>query len=193
MSAKPCVIKKQSRNAMSTVLTRLYSGLYRRWVLRIAALFMGSLLVANSWAVSVGEMAPKTVFEKIRGGGVLSLADLKGKVVLVDFWASWCPPCRKSLPLFNELKAELASHDFEVYAINVDEDKNNGIRLYNELKVDYPSVLDPKGKSPEAWNVRGMPTSYLVDKVGTVRWIHAGFKEKDLPKIKAEVLKLLKE
>ncbi len=161
--------------------------------LLVAGIVTMMMSVAPAWAVKSGQPAPKTELESIKGDGVLKLSDLKGKIVLVDFWASWCPPCRKSLPLFNDLRSELSSYGFEVFAINVDEDKNDGIELYNSLNVAYPSGLDPKGKSAESWNVQGMPTSYLVDRNGVVRLVHTGFKDADIPHLKQEILKLINE
>ena len=146
-----------------------------------------------SAAVSVGQPAPNTALTSIQSDGVVRLSDHLGKVVLVDFWASWCPPCRKSLPLFNDLRNQLGDSSFEVFAINVDEEPSDGIKLYNQLKVEYDSGLDPTGEFAEVWAVQGMPTSYLVDKKGVVRLIHTGFREKDIAHLKKEIQLLLSE
>lgn len=172
-------------NALSTQSLRRMS--------RLLLLPLSLTISIGAWAVSEGEVAPVTQIESIRENGEIDLQDLSGQVVLVDFWASWCPPCRKSLPLFNELRNQLEGRGFEVFAINVDEDKNDGIRLFNQLKVDYESGLDPEGVFAEKWDVQAMPTSFLVDKKGIVRLVHKGFKEKDIAHLKGEIIKLINE
>lgn len=170
----------------------LMSRLRRLWV---GVLLLPLSVVASpcSWAVSEGQMAPTTQIDSIKGDGIVDLKRYAGKVVLVDFWASWCPPCRKSLPLFNDLRNELGHKGFEVFAINVDEDVNDGIRMFNQLDVDYISGLDPDGKFAEKWQVQAMPSSFLIDKMGKVRLVHMGFKQKDLSHLKSEIIKLINE
>lgn len=152
-----------------------------------------SVAISPTWAVSEGQVAPATQIQSIKGDSVVDLQSYKGKVVLVDFWASWCPPCRQSLPLFNELRHQLVDRGFEVFAINLDEDVKEGLRLFNQLDVDYVSGADPEGAIAEKWQVEAMPSSFLVDKMGKVRMVHLGFKEKDMSHIKSEILKLLNE
>lgn len=166
------------------------------WTKTAAAMGLAIWVAASSqavWAVQIGQAAPTTHLRDLSGNGVLDLRQYLGKVVLVDFWASWCPPCRKSLPQFNELRSELVGYGFEVFAINVDEEVKDGQDFFNKIGVDYPSAMDPEGKMPEAWQIQGMPTSFLVDKKGVVRMVHAGFKDGDIELMKAEIIKLVKE
>jgi thiol-disulfide isomerase/thioredoxin len=113
--------------------------------------------------------------------------------VYVDFWASWWPPCLVSIPLLNELRNEYvnAGKPFEVLAVNVDADPDDGIDFLLDEPVNYVVVSDPKGDTPRLYKVPGMPTSYLVDAKGQVRLVHTGFKKSDIDMIEAEVDKLL--
>ncbi len=187
------VKRVQGAYFMGVLLSRLLSP--SPCSLLCSLFFMGVLFSQSSpsWAGTVGKRAPGTVLESLQGGALVALDEMRGQVVLVDFWASWCPPCRTSLPLFNELRAELHHMGFEVLAINVDENKRDALGFFRRLSVQYPSGFDPKGRMAELWGVQAMPTSFLVDREGLVRWVHKGFKEKDMPLIKGEILKLLNE
>jgi thiol-disulfide isomerase/thioredoxin len=155
-------------------------------------------LPAAAQAVESGEAAPDFALPPLRtadGANEIRLADFRGKVVYVDFWASWCPPCLVSIPLLNELRDEYVNtgKPFEVLAVNVDSDPEDGIEFLLDEPVNYVVVSDPAGTTPALYKVPGMPTSYLVDAQGQVRLVHEGFKRSDIELIKAEVDKLLEE
>ena len=160
-----------------------------RIVMSIALLLFSHI----SLAVQAGDEAPDFRLPLLTQQGQLSLSSQKGKVVYVDFWASWCGPCRKSLPLLNELRNELKGKGFEVVAINLDEDIRDGRAFLKEFPVSYPTLYDGAGKTPELYGVRGMPTSYLIDKQGRVQVVHQGFKPADITKIRAQVSQLLQQ
>lgn len=156
------------------------------------------LLGTSARAVETGEAAPAFTLPPLRsedGTADISLADFRGKVVYVDFWASWCPPCLVSIPLLNELRNRLvaAGEPFEVLAINVDSDPEAGIDFLLDEPVQYLALRDPAGTTPALYKVPGMPTSYLVDAQGQVRLVHTGFRRSDIDKIEAEVIRLLAE
>jgi thiol-disulfide isomerase/thioredoxin len=130
---------------------------------------------------------------QLSGGDEVSLASLRGKVVYLDFWASWCGPCRVSFPQLEKLRDELGAQGFEVYAINVDEVEADAQRFLNEVPVNYVVVRDGSGATPQAYGILGMPTGYLIDRQGVVRKIHQGFKKSDGAKLRAEIVELLGE
>ncbi len=151
-----------------------------------------------AFATDAGETAPDFTLPPLRtedGSAAISLANFRGKVVYVDFWASWCPPCLVSIPLLNELRNEYvnAGKPFEVLAVNLDSDPEDGIDFLLDEPVNYVVVSDPKGATPTLYKVPGMPTSYLVDAQGKVRLVHTGFKKSDIELIRAEATKLLEE
>jgi len=117
----------------------------------------------------------------------------KGKVVLLDFWATWCPPCIKSMPFFNSLRREFLKDGFEVVAINLDEDSDSATQFLTQHPVDYPIAFDPQGECPNIYQVKAMPSSYLLDKSGTVRKIHLGFREDDQAQLREQIKTLLGE
>ncbi len=126
-------------------------------------------------------------------GSRTSLASLQGKVVYLDFWASWCGPCRLSLPRLNSLRNELGEQGFEVLAINVDEFEEDALQFLQEFPVDYPVVWDNAGHSPQSFGILGMPTAFIIDRKGVVREVHQGFRKSDSDKIRARVVQLLEE
>lgn len=134
-------------------------------------------VASSAFAVESGAKAPAfslPALQNLEAGSTLSLSDYKGKVVYVDFWASWCGPCRQSLPILNDVRAKHASKGFEVIAVNVDENTMDAVDFLVKHPVDYPIVSDPEAKTPEAYNLKGMPTAYLIDKNGVVRHVHEG-------------------
>lgn len=142
-------------------------------------------------AISVGETVPLFKARTIDGSKSLALEDYRGKVVLLDFWASWCPPCLRSLPKYNDLRREIGTANFEIVAINVDENTNDARKFLQKHPVSYPIAKDPKGILPGVFGVKAMPTSYLIDQNGVVQYVHAAFKEGDIEKLKAEIQKLI--
>lgn len=155
--------------------------------LRALALWLA--LTPAAQAVTVGEAAPESVGAALQGDSAPALADLRGKVVLVDFWASWCAPCLKSLPLYSQLRDELPRTDFEVLAISVDESADDARRFLSAHPVSFP-VLHGDPGVPLSWGVEAMPTSYLVDREGIVRAVHHGFQPGDLDALRRQILDL---
>ncbi len=140
-----------------------------------------AFIASGSRAAKVGDLAPALVLTDLQGKAV-KLADLRGKVVLVDFWASWCVPCRKEIPLLDEMARKYTADGkpLVVLAINVDQDRGNAEKLLRELKVSTLVVaLDPDGKAAAAFDVPTMPSSFVVDSNGDVRLVHAGFEPGD--------------
>lgn len=116
-----------------------------------------------------------------------------GRVTVIDFWASWCPPCRKLMPLLDELRSARAADGLAVVAINVDEQRRDAERFLSRVAVGYPVVFDPAGHCPAAFGVPGMPTTYLVDRRGIVRRVHSGFRERDAQALVTAIDTLLAE
>ena len=127
------------------------------------------------------------------GGQVVSLSSLKGHPVLVDFWASWCPPCRTSIPALDAIYREFHGRGLEVLAINVDENRKDADGFLSGHAYQMPLIFDSAGQSPRTAGVYGMPTSFLVDRAGMIRFVHRGYSDKVLESYKREVLQLLGE
>ncbi len=152
------------------------------------------LLGAGSAALAVeeGQQAPDFTLPDIaEGRPPITLSALRGKTVYVDFWASWCAPCLRSMPLINELYAKYREQGFEVIAINVDDPVEDGREFLLDTPLDYLIAADPKGEMLGAYAVRGMPTSFLIDRDGVVRLVHMGFRDNDIVLIEDAVRSLL--
>ncbi len=120
-----------------------------------------------------GALAPNVALETLDGDTV-SLSDYRGQVVLVNFWASWCSPCRVEIPELASLYGDLGEQGFEILAINVGENAEQ-IGLFTEaLEMPFTILLDSDGAAARRYGLRGLPTSLLVDRDGVIRLVHVG-------------------
>ena len=146
--------------------------------------------------VVVGQAAPELnlpLLSQVAQPSTASLSGLRGKVVYLDFWASWCGPCRKSFPELEQIRQELGPRGFEVFAVNVDEFEADAQKFLADVPVSYLVVRDGAGTAPQTYGILGMPTGYLIDREGVVRLVHQGFRAKDGEKLRVEISKLLGE
>ena len=121
------------------------------------------------------------------------LKDYEGHTLLVDFWASWCGPCRASFPWMNKMQAKYKDENFKVVAINLDVRPELAYAFLEQIPAEFDVLLDEQAKLPDAYNVIGMPTSYLIDKEGRLRAQHIGFHDSKLDEYEAGIKTLLAE
>jgi len=121
------------------------------------------------------------------------LASLKGKVVLVNFWATWCPPCRREMPSMDRLAQKLAGTAFVVLAVNIGEDADTIHTFTSQLDTapSFPILLDPRARTMQTWKISGLPTTYLIDPQGRIAYSAVGGREFDHPEIERQVRALL--
>lgn len=151
-----------------------------------------TLLGRPALAVEEGEQAPDFTLPSIYPDQPpVSLADLAGKTVYVDFWASWCAPCLTSLPLYNELYHKYKDQGLEVVAINVDNPIEDGLYFLEDNPLDFLIPADPDGETAELFAVIGMPSSYLIAPDGEVTLVHMGFRSGDIDLIEEEIQRVL--
>ena len=154
-------------------------------------LALSLLLAGTAWGVTEGDMAPGFVLPVLGGETTQSLSASHGKVRYIDFWASWCPPCRVSVPAIVALQRKLGGDRFEVIAINVDERLEDAVRFMEHHPMNYVVLSDPSGATAGAWALPGMPTSFVVDPEGRVTLVHVGFRPGDMEAIRAHIVGLL--
>lgn len=162
-------------------------------LLRAAGFALAALLVcvAGADALDEGESAPSFSAPLLDGKGSLALDGYRGKVVYLDFWASWCPPCLVSLPILEQLRQEFSESQFQVIAVNVDREPARARSFLAKRKIGYPSATDPDGRIPEKFGIETMPTSFLIDRQGIVRHVHRGFRKGDVDGLRDEIRQLL--
>jgi len=136
---------------------------------------------------------PDVKLPELNSGKTIDLKKLRGKVVYIDFWASWCGPCRQSMPKFNDLYNKLSSKGFEILAINLDESKSDANQFLNNYPVNYTVLYDANGLTPKQFGVSVMPTGYLLDRFGLIRYEHKGFRNGDEKELMKKIQKLLSE
>jgi peroxiredoxin len=121
----------------------------------------------------------------------ISLDKLKGKVVYLDFWASWCDPCRKSFLWMNDMTARFDNNDFAILAVNLDASKEDAKKFLEKVPANFTVAYDPDGKVATKYDLQAMPSSYLIDKQGNLILTHKGYREGDAADIEDKILKLL--
>jgi peroxiredoxin len=162
---------------------------------RIFFLLLPALLLAfvgTVAAVDVGQPAPEIGLNDLAGQPV-RIAGLRGKVVLVDFWATWCSPCRLELPFLDRLSRQYAAQGLVVVGVSVDNELSNVRSFLARNPVGFRVAHDARKAVVARYGGQSMPSSYLVDRRGRVRYYHGGFFQRDVPTIEREVQGLLRE
>jgi peroxiredoxin len=161
--------------------------------LGVAALAAVGVFAAAPIARSLtnGDSAPACSAPLLDGGRSISLADYRGQVVYLDFWASWCGPCRESFPFMNDLQRELAGKGLQILAVSVDKTPEEARNFLARYPAQFTVALDTGGACPAAFQLQGMPSSYIIDKGGAVRAVHAGFRNRDRAEIRQQLLDVL--
>ena len=116
-----------------------------------------------------------------------ALGKIHGRIIWVDFWASWCAPCRRSFPWLNEMYRKYSGQGLQIIAVNVDSDKSAADKFLDQTPADFTVKFDPKGKLAERFNVRAMPSSYVLDPAGHILQRHLGFRLSDEHKYEEQI------
>lgn len=154
------------------------------------ALALCALTVHAEGGVQKGQAAPAISGKDIKGKSV-SLAGLKGKVVLVDFWASWCAPCKEEMPILEKLHSKYAKQGLSIVGVSVDNELENAADFAKKVGVSFTIVHDKGHAIADRYKPAKMPTSFILDRDGKVRFVHEGFEKADAKKIEAEIKSLL--
>ncbi len=148
------------------------------------------LLVFIATPVLAAQPAPNLTLKTLDNAD-LKISDLKGEVVYVDFWATWCPPCRQSFPWMEEMHQRYSDLGFKVVAISLDNKRDVIDQFLKTMKTSFVIAHDPAGDSANAFKVKGMPSSYLIDRKGNIHMSHMGFNDRDKEKLESQIKDLI--
>jgi len=153
-----------------------------------------SVFAATSLASSdlTGQAAPDFAL-KSSSGDNLRLSEYRGDVVMVNFWATWCGPCRQEMPLLDELYSRYERVGFSLLGVNIDDDSRKAMNMVSELGVSFPVLFDARKEVSKLYKVEAMPVTVLIDREGTIRYVHHGYKPGYEDKYLNQIRSLLRE
>ncbi len=166
-------------------------------MMKVKNLLLGltlSVFAATSLASSdlTGQAAPDFAL-KSSSGDNLRLSEYRGDVVMVNFWATWCGPCRQEMPLLDELYSRYERVGFSLLGVNIDDDSRKAMNMVSELGVSFPVLFDARKEVSKLYRVEAMPVTVLIDREGTVRYVHHGYKPGYEDKYLDQIRSLLRE
>jgi thiol-disulfide isomerase/thioredoxin len=168
--------------------------------LRVPALLLVAVLAAGLAAApplsaaSVTAGAPAAAFQLPAAvGDPVSLADFKGQVVLINFWASWCGPCRQEMPILEQLYKKYKPAGFTLLGVNVEPKSGDALAFLKATPVSFPILFDTQSKVSTLYEVSGMPSTVIVDRKGNVRYVHHGYKPGDEGEYLDQIRSLMRE
>ena len=166
------------------------------WKKRIALVLSIVIVVGlspiGSASLKPGVMAPDFTL-KSAGGKNLKLSEFRGDVVMINFWATWCGPCRQEMPQLNELYSRYRKAGFHVLAVNVDNDAAKAAAMAKRLHISFPVLFDKGKKVSKLFNIDAMPSTLFIDRDGRVRYVHRGYRPGVEKKYQAHIRELLRE
>ncbi len=170
------------------------AGIVRMALMLLAFTCAQPALAQSAWRAfsTPGGQAPLPLVLSDLAGKTVDLASFKGQVVLVNFWATWCEPCRDEMPSLNRMQKRLKSKGFNVLGVNIGEGQARINQFLQIVPVDFTIVRDADSTVMKSWRVRVLPASYLIDKNGMLRYQLVGDADWDDPKLQAPILELMK-
>lgn len=167
-----------------------------KYSVRLATLIslLALMVSAPSFASAIKVHGPAPDFTlPAPGGKHVKLSDFKGQVVMLNFWASWCGPCREEMPLIEGLYNKYNGLGFTVLGVNVDTNSNDGMAMMKQLKVTFPVGFDAKNKVSELYKIDAMPSTVMIDAHGNMRFLHRGYKPGTEVEYDQEIRELIRE
>ncbi len=149
--------------------------------------------VSHAADIQPGAAAPNCKLSPLDSSVMKDLTQYKGKVVYVDFWASWCGPCAQSFPFMNKLQGDLQAKGLEIVGVNLDEEPAEAKAFLEKTPAKFAVMADASGQCPQEFGVKAMPSSYLIDRKGVIRHVHLGFKPSEAAQLRDQVTSLLDE
>jgi peroxiredoxin len=160
--------------------------------LKVAGFWLLLFSAAHAGSLAVGRMAPDVSLALAKGGQI-SLSQLRGQIVLLNFWSSWCGPCREEFPVLDTLYRAHHEHGLVLIGVDIDAYPEDAVPFLKKHPVAFPIAGDAAGAVSSRFSLDSMPMSVLIDRRGTIRWIHRGFNADDDREYAAQVDALLRE
>lgn len=175
-------------------MTSLMPASFNRFFIIATCFFALSALTSSSFADSSGKKeAPDFSLPNLVADGTINLKDFKGRVVYLDFWATWCPPCRKSFPWMEKMHTRYQQDGLTIIAISVDGKREVAKEFALESNTSFITAHDPGKETARLYKLRAMPSSYLIDRDGNIISTHLGFRTSKTKKLEAEFREALKQ
>ena len=146
----------------------------RTWIRLISLVILTAVMSTATWAAGDGGPAPDFTLTT-QDGQTVSLSDLRGQVVMINFWATWCGPCRKEMPLLDAIYQRYNRLGFTLLGVNVEEDPSGADEYLAETPVSFPILYDRSNSVSKLYDVNAMPSTVIVDREGNVRFLHKGY------------------
>lgn len=164
----------------------------KAFIKSLAAAAILACLSPLAGAEAINVPTPDFTLES-RSGENLRLEDHRGEVVMLNFWASWCGPCRQEMPLMDELYSQYKDLGFTILAVNVDENREEAHRFLDKVPVNYPILYDPESSVSELYEVQAMPTTVMIDRNGNARYLHYGYQPGYEDEYEQQIRELVRE
>ncbi|MDO6773959.1 TlpA disulfide reductase family protein [Shewanella sp. 3_MG-2023] len=165
--------------------------LFKRGFIALFTLFTLSVSIQAN-ALSEGDMAPDFTLKNMQGEN-LKLSEQRGNIILINFWASWCGPCRKEMPVLQKLEDKYRDLGVAVWGVNVEQENQAGKDFLADLNLSFDIFFDETNSLSETYDVKAMPTTVIVDRDGKVRYVFLGYQEGYEKKYAAAIKKLIRE
>jgi len=154
---------------------------------------LGSANIASASQKTLDGSAAPDFTLKSRSGKNLRLSDYRGQVVMVNFWASWCGPCRQEMPILEKMFKRYGKLGFVILGVNTEQDSSKANAYLRDIKVSFPIMYDTTSQVSKTYNVKAMPTTVIIDRNGKMRYLHAGYKSGYEKDYKKQIKKLIRE
>ena len=164
----------------------------RPWAVLIAAAWLAAPASMNAAAALMPGPAPDFTLHSVAGTN-LRLKEQRGQVVMLNFWATWCAPCRQEMPRLSRLYEKYHASGFVLFGVNVDDDARNAAGASSRLGLQFPVLLDTDKKVSRLYDLSTMPSTVLIDRDGRVRYIHLGYKDGLEETYENQIRELLRE
>lgn len=155
-------------------------------------LFAVGLVLASAWSGLV-HATPYANLTDLPGSPVRQIDELHGKVVIIDFWASWCGPCRKSFPWLNQMQQKYQAQGLVILAVNEDEQREDANAFLKQYPAEFAVLFDQQGQVAQQYQLKGMPTTLVLDRQGQLKYSHIGFFESKTAQYEQDLQQLLAE